>query len=743
MFTQCPECEVVLELQASNLRDAQAYVRCGQCGAVFNALDTLTDEAGTATENLYQPDQELAPPLLEPERPAEPQANDDRITSSATPDSKSSYADLPGYDFDVEYVSDDDEYGEAGSPPELRVGEAAYHSPTDPDDKVDDEEVATPPHITETPEATSFSDPVTDDVWQQEAVQSLEALGQEDFPEAKPVSTPSTSHFGDVEAASALDDDPPAQEKPRQPITEPDGAVSPVATSDSQALAAPAAQPGPQSVESNPADAQAPSPPAHAEQADHIQTLDESSATIDLAAPESSLEPPGLPENTEHEVSPTSSSDQLGEAGPSTKDAHDPVDDYSAAGSNVSGPTENAQPAASVDWSEAPDATAEPNQEPAPDTTEEVAGESEQDNSNDGEPDREGDWNEVADWLVEFTGGPAEGTSAPADDNTVGMSPEAREPVKAAPADHETSKSGASADTSTDSLSAEVDQTAEQITDVSAEAGVPDASEEENLDEIEDWVLEEEVIEVMADLEPSPKPVETAGDGSYSLTDDIPAQEAPPDLDPDSIVLAPKTATEEEVAIERKPYDLSDEAHLYESDEDAEWLSPKVAGSVTESEPPSRVSTVAWVGGGTLALLLLAGQIIYALAPGAAETSAVRQWARSLCAMVGCSVPLIKDTSKIVMINRSVRPHPGVEGTLLITAIFRNEAAHAQPFPIVEVTLSDLRGQRVGMRRFEPEEYLETGNDIEQGMQPMTLVPVTLEVIEPESEAPDFLFDFY
>ena len=106
-------------------------------------------------------------------------------------------------------------------------------------------------------------------------------------------------------------------------------------------------------------------------------------------------------------------------------------------------------------------------------------------------------------------------------------------------------------------------------------------------------------------------------------------------------------------------------------------------------------------------------------------------------------MPLVKDTSKIVMINRSVRPHPGVEGTLLITAIFRNEADHAQPFPIVEVTLSDLRGQRIGMRRFEPQEYLETGNDIEQGMQPMTLVPVTLEVIEPESEAPDFLFDFY
>lgn len=44
MFTQCPECAVLFEVRAANLRIAMGMVRCTQCATVFNALASLRDE---------------------------------------------------------------------------------------------------------------------------------------------------------------------------------------------------------------------------------------------------------------------------------------------------------------------------------------------------------------------------------------------------------------------------------------------------------------------------------------------------------------------------------------------------------------------------------------------------------------------------------------------------------------------------------------------------------------------------
>ncbi|MCK4587112.1 MAG: DUF3426 domain-containing protein, partial [Gammaproteobacteria bacterium] len=48
MFTQCPNCETTFQVTANQLKAANGDVRCGQCLAVFNALDNLSEsmEAG-------------------------------------------------------------------------------------------------------------------------------------------------------------------------------------------------------------------------------------------------------------------------------------------------------------------------------------------------------------------------------------------------------------------------------------------------------------------------------------------------------------------------------------------------------------------------------------------------------------------------------------------------------------------------------------------------------------------------
>lgn len=50
MKTRCPTCATTFRVAPEQLRARNGRVRCGQCGGVFNALDTLKDESHAASE---------------------------------------------------------------------------------------------------------------------------------------------------------------------------------------------------------------------------------------------------------------------------------------------------------------------------------------------------------------------------------------------------------------------------------------------------------------------------------------------------------------------------------------------------------------------------------------------------------------------------------------------------------------------------------------------------------------------
>ncbi|HET7663669.1 MAG TPA: zinc-ribbon and DUF3426 domain-containing protein [Rhodanobacteraceae bacterium] len=65
MYAQCPECLTIYELDAATLAQAHATVGCGQCGATFNALPTLTEHLPDESfENLVVHPSSPAPPIL-------------------------------------------------------------------------------------------------------------------------------------------------------------------------------------------------------------------------------------------------------------------------------------------------------------------------------------------------------------------------------------------------------------------------------------------------------------------------------------------------------------------------------------------------------------------------------------------------------------------------------------------------------------------------------------------------------
>lgn len=77
-----------------------------------------------------------------------------------------------------------------------------------------------------------------------------------------------------------------------------------------------------------------------------------------------------------------------------------------------------------------------------------------------------------------------------------------------------------------------------------------------------------------------------------------------------------------------------------------------------------------------------------------------------ICAVLGCSLPDWHQPEAIALLQRDVQPHPRRPDLLRVTATFRNDAAWAQPWPTLVLSLSGSDGAVVGARAFAPDTYL-------------------------------------
>ena len=147
-----------------------------------------------------------------------------------------------------------------------------------------------------------------------------------------------------------------------------------------------------------------------------------------------------------------------------------------------------------------------------------------------------------------------------------------------------------------------------------------------------------------------------------------------------------------------------------------------------------------WLASLVLLALLLA---IYPIADRQrlARDASWRPTLQGLCNTIGCAIPPWSDTTAFEVTARDVRPHPSARGALLITVSFRNNAQFAQEWPLLELSMSDLNGREIGMRRFRAQEYL--------GSAPKTPLiaagqsaNATLEVVDPGHDAVAYNFEF-
>lgn len=141
-------------------------------------------------------------------------------------------------------------------------------------------------------------------------------------------------------------------------------------------------------------------------------------------------------------------------------------------------------------------------------------------------------------------------------------------------------------------------------------------------------------------------------------------------------------------------------------------------------------------------LVLLAAQLGWALRDQLIADSVVGPWLRQGCEWADCQLPLVQDVKQLKLLARDVQAHPSVPGALLISATVRNDAPFAQPYPVVSVTLSDVNGKRIAMRRLRPSEYLADSYALQHGLPSGANTALVLEVEDPGDKAVAFELGF-
>ncbi|MBL8262361.1 MAG: DUF3426 domain-containing protein [Xanthomonadaceae bacterium] len=166
---------------------------------------------------------------------------------------------------------------------------------------------------------------------------------------------------------------------------------------------------------------------------------------------------------------------------------------------------------------------------------------------------------------------------------------------------------------------------------------------------------------------------------------------------------------------------------------------PSFARSADGSARPVRER---WLIIAVIALAFLL--VLQLLLADRARLAANAQWRpllATLCAALRCELPPWREPSAFTLLQRDVRQHPSQPGALRVSATFRNDARWPQPWPRLQLTLSDVNGRPAGQRRFEAQEYLG-GAPGQAELASGESATVAMDILEPAPQIVAYDFRF-
>jgi len=113
----------------------------------------------------------------------------------------------------------------------------------------------------------------------------------------------------------------------------------------------------------------------------------------------------------------------------------------------------------------------------------------------------------------------------------------------------------------------------------------------------------------------------------------------------------------------------------------------------------------------------------------------------SVCAVLQCTLEPLVDLDALRPLKRSMFSHPTLDKSLLIDFAFQNDAPFDQPYPDLEVVMSDLTGQVVERTVFSPAQYVQ-GWSSDVMMESGKRIDLSLQVDDPGQSATSFIVTF-
>lgn len=157
---------------------------------------------------------------------------------------------------------------------------------------------------------------------------------------------------------------------------------------------------------------------------------------------------------------------------------------------------------------------------------------------------------------------------------------------------------------------------------------------------------------------------------------------------------------------------VSSATETVETDETMEALASSADDAPLENEPEEAPASsawrqAAWAAGATLLVLALIAQSLLVFRGEIVQSSPeLRPFMESLCAGLGCELPLPRNAADIAIESSDIQPDASREAFFTLHATLRNRADFPQAYPYLEVTLTDARDKALVRKVLEPAQWL-------------------------------------
>jgi predicted Zn finger-like uncharacterized protein len=157
------------------------------------------------------------------------------------------------------------------------------------------------------------------------------------------------------------------------------------------------------------------------------------------------------------------------------------------------------------------------------------------------------------------------------------------------------------------------------------------------------------------------------------------------------------------------------------------------------SDRPNPLLSITWFLVALGFIFLLGMQAKYFFVERYAQDETYRKYLIGFCKIARCELAPRKDPFRYTLTHTKIDLHPTHPGALRVTVKMVNEADFAQPYPHLQLTLTDRVGRVVGRRTFPPDFYLPNGayNMVGEG----ELASVLFDLARPHEKAVGFVVE--